>query len=196
VLGAFLLGTWFNRRRGKALGAWLNDGLRGLGGQPTWTFVRSVSSGAQGALRNPNAPFRSFEAGYFLLTREVPPLLLIEWLRGKRDLLSVKADLRSGPKSEFDLVPLDGALRRELDAAAGDQPLSWVALPSGLGVATRAANPDQVAARVRPFVEKYGKSVQRLSVRQRQPNLILFMSLTGAEDRPAADIFNALRRVV
>jgi hypothetical protein len=196
TLGAFMVGTWLNRQRGKSFGKWIDEGLQSQGGRPLWTVVRSISSGAQATLRNPNAPFSSLEVGYFLLTREIPPLFGLELLRGKRDLLSIKADLRKSPAIEFDVVPMNGPLARELDRSAGDQPYTWVELSDGMGLATKAVNPQQVAARVRPFVERYGKSLQRLSVRQRQPNVILFMHLTGVQDRPAKELFEALRRVV
>lgn len=196
TLGAFMLGTWFNRRRGKALGFWIEDGLKSLGGQPAWTFIKSVSSGAVATVRNTNAPFRSLEAAYYLLTREIPPLYGVELLRGKRDLFSIKANLRTPPASEFDVMPLGGKLAQTLDKAAGDEPYIWVELPEGLGLATRDPDPQRLAARVRPYAERYGKAVQRLSVRRRDPNVIVFMHLDGLEDRPSRELFDALKRVI
>jgi hypothetical protein len=38
--------------------------------------------------------------------------------------------------------------------------------------------------------------VQRLSVRRRDPNVIVFMHLDGLEDRPSRELFDALKRVV
>lgn len=196
TLGAFMLGTWFNRRRGKALGFWIEDGLKSLGGQPAWTFIKSVSSGAVATVRNTNAPFRSLEAAYYLLTREIPPLYGVELLRGKRDLFSIKANLGNPPATEFDVVPLGGALAQALDEAAGDEPYTWVGLPNALGLATRDPDPQRLAARVRPFAERYGKAVQRLSVRRRDPNVIAFMHLDGLEERPSRELFDALKRVL
>jgi hypothetical protein len=196
VLGAFLLGTWFNRRRGKALGFWIDAGLKGLGGQTTWTFIKSVSSGAIGTAVNTRAPFRAVEAGYYLLTREIPPLYGIELLRGKRDLFSIKADLSKPPAAEYDVVPLGGALAKQLDRNAGDQPYTWVPLSEGLGLATRDPRAQQIAARVGPFAEKYGKWLQRFSVRDRSPNVLVFLHLEGLEDHPASEVFDALRRAL
>jgi hypothetical protein len=196
TLGAFMLGTWFNRRRGKALGFWIEDGLKSLGGQPAWTFIKSVSSGAVATVRNTNAPFRSLEAAYYLLTREIPPLYGVELLRGKRDLFSIKANLGNPPATEFDVMPLGGALAQALDEAAGDEPYTWVGLPNALGLATRDPDPQRLAARVRPFAERYGKAVQRLSVRRRDPNVIAFMHLDGLEERPSRELFDALKRVL
>jgi hypothetical protein len=144
TLGAFMLGTWFNRRRGKALGFWIEDGLKSLGGQPAWTFIKSVSSGAVATVRNTNAPFRSLEAAYYLLTREIPPLYGVELLRGKRDLFSIKANLRNPPASEFDVVPMGGALARELDRGAGETPYTWVGCLRDWG--WRRANQTQSAS--------------------------------------------------
>ena len=195
VLGAFLLGTWFNRRRGKSLGFWIDAGLKGLGGETTWTFIRTMSSGAVGTARNTRQPFRAVEAAYYLLTREIPPLYGIELACGKRDLFSIRADLRTPPSVEFDVVPQGGALAKELDRNAGDAPYTWVELPKGLALATREPNAERLAARVRPFAENYGKSVQRLSVRGRSPHMLLFIHLTGVEDRPSSEVFDVVRRM-
>jgi hypothetical protein len=196
TLGAFMLGTWFNRRRGKELGHWIDAGIKALGGQPAWTFIKSVSSGAEVTIRNANSPYRTLESGYYLLTREIPPLYLIELLRRKGDLFSIKAELRTPPADEYDVVPLTSKLRRELDTAAGAQPIQWLELPNGLGLATRAADPQKLASRLKPFAERYGKALQRLSVRTRHPNVMMFMHFNGVEDRPSQEIFDALRRVV
>ena len=66
VLGAFLIGTWFNRRRGKALGYWIDAGLKELGGLTTWTFIKSVNSGAVGTAVNTRAPFPRRGSGVLL----------------------------------------------------------------------------------------------------------------------------------
>lgn len=196
LVAGFMLGTWLNRKRGRALGEWVDAGIKRMGGQTTWKFIRSLSSGAQVTVVGANEPYRSVEAGYYLLTRELPPLLAIELLRGKRDLFSLKADLRAVPAIEYDVVPLDGALRRELDVAAAGDPYAWVELPAGLGLATRHREPAKVAARLRPFLERYGEGVQRLSLRARRPNVVLFMHFEGMEDQPPREMFDALRRLV
>ena len=46
------------------------------------------------------------------------------------------------------------------------------------------------------FLERYGRYVQRLSLRRRQPNLVLFVHLNGLERTPAAEFLRALQQAI
>ncbi len=210
LLGGYLAGTWLNRRRSKSLGFWLQSGL-GVLRSPLaanrtqsrgardlrWKWMKTMSSGAQVTVQEAQRPFRQLEVTYLLLTREFAPLWGIELLRGKRDTLIIRGDLRSKPPAEFEVVPIRGKLRDTLDASAGDQPWQWKEMPAGLGLAVRAgASGDEPAARVGAFLQRYGPYIERLSLRDRRPNLILFARLTGIEHSPAAEFLEAVAKVV
>ena len=108
VLG-FLGGAWLNRRRSKAIGMWLRSGLKPVGGQTTWKWIRGMNSAAQVTVEGAAKPYRRMEIGYFMMTREFAPMWGYEWLRGKRDLLSARhrAARRAGVRSR------DRAARRQ-----------------------------------------------------------------------------------
>lgn len=189
---SYLAGTWLNRRRSKAIGAWLQAGLGKLGGRVAWRWIRSMSSGAEVTVAEARPPFRQLQIGYYLLTREFAPLWGIELLRGKRDLLSVRADLRTPPGREFEIVPLQGKLRKELDRAGEGQQWQWTELSAGLGLATRGRPDQRLTQLATAFLEKYGFYVERFSLRRRAPHLIAFIRLSEGEKRPAADLWGAL----
>lgn len=195
VLG-FLIGSWLNRRRSKVIALWLAAGLKPVGGQALWKWIRGMGSGAQVTVESAGKPFRRMEIGYYLMTREFAPLFAYEWLRGKRDLLAARIELRTAPAYEVEIVPVGSELRGRLDAGAGSQPFAWTDGPSGLGIGHRGAGAEQAAQRLRPFVERYGPDIQRLSVRTRQPNIMLFANLTGPLKAPPEEFMAALRRAV
>ncbi len=196
LVAGYLLGRWLNRRRSKAIGEWLQSGVRVLGTQTSWKFPGGVTSGAEVTIINAGAPFRQVEISYHLLTREIPFLWGVELLQGKRDTLAVRADLRAKPRQEFEVVPLRGPLRQTLDQHAGEHPWRWAEMSSGLGMATRAQAGDRIEAGVRAFLDRFGGSVQRLSLRERNPNLVLFVRVPGVQGAPAKEFLQAVRRLV
>lgn len=219
----YLIGTWLNRRRSERIGRWVQSAVGRLGGHPAWKFLRSISSGAQVSVPDANAPFRQFQIAYGLLTRELPPLWALEWMRGRRDTLAVRANLRTEPGGEIEVVPLESFLRRQIDRLAVDQPWTWQIGPAGLGLATRGELNERTLAGVRAFLDRYGTQVQRLSLRpvkrspspapgqdgqaelnlatrqldltrsKTRPHLLLFMSLGRLEHTPAGRFFDDLR---
>ena len=192
----YVAGAWLNRRRSKLLGSWLQAGLGALGGVPTWRWIRSMTAGAEVTVAGATRPFDRVQMAYFLMTREFPPLWGLELLRGKRDTLSIRADLRALPGRTFEVVPLHGRLRQTLDRNAGDQPWLWQEMPAGLGLATRGPADPKLARSVQAFLQRYGAAVERLSLRGRQPHLMLFLRLAGLETRPAAELIRAVKELV
>jgi hypothetical protein len=192
VLG-FLGGSWLNRKRSQTIGMWLRSGLKPVGGQSTWKWIRGMNSAAQVTVEGAAKPFRRMEISYFLMTREFAPLWGYEWLRGKRDLLAARIELRDAPAYEVEIVPRGGKLQKTLDANAGSQPFHWSDGPSGLGIGLRGAGVQPAADRLRPFLDRYGPHIQRLSLRPRQPNIVLFLNLAGPEKASAEEFVRALR---
>jgi hypothetical protein len=192
----FMAGAWLNRRRSKGIGLWLQAGLATLGGQTTWRWIRGMNSGARITVAGANRPFRQVDIGYFLLTREFPLLWGIERLRGKRDLFTLRGDLREAPGNEVEIVPTAGDLRRKLEVQGGTEALWWEDGPAGLAVGGRGEGARAAANKFRPFLERYGVYVQRLSLRPRRPHLMLFMNLSGPEAAPAAELMRLLRKAL
>ena len=192
---SYLAGAWLNRRRGKAIGYWLQAGLASLGGKPAWKVTRSLSTGAEVTVFDAARPLRQIQASYYLLTREIMPLWGIELLRGKRDLLAIRADLRVQPVAEYELVPLQGRLRTLLDGKAGDQPWLWQEMPAGLGLATRGETSRATVQAIGAFAKRHGPYIERLSLRPHQPHLLVFVKLAGLETAPAAEFLRALKNV-
>lgn len=196
LVAGYFVGTWLNRQRSKAIGMWLQAGLGKLGGRVAWRWIRSMTSGAEVNVAETWPPFKQLQISYFLLTREFTPLWGIELLRGKRDLLAVRADLRSPPAQDLTIVPLHGKLRKELDRAAGAVPWHWTELPAGLGLATRVAPEKVLVKRAAAFVNEYGPAIERLSLRRQAPHLIAFFKLAGIEKRPITELWVALGRLL
>ena len=191
----YLAGQWLNRQRSKRLGNWLQAGVGALGGRVAWRWIKSVTSGAEVTVQEARAPYRSLAISYYLLTREFPPLWLLERFRGKRDLLALKADLRLQPAREFEILPINGKLRKELDAASVEAPYQWTDLGHGLAFGGR--NVDKVALdRAGEFMKTYGPYVERISLRRRSPHVMAFFRLTGLERTKSDALWRGMGELV
>lgn len=196
VVAGFLAGQWLNRQRSKRIGTWLQAGLGALGGRVAWKWLRSVNSGAEVTIQEARAPYYNLVVSYFLLTREFAPLWLIERLRGKRDLLSLRAELRQHPVVEFDILPSAGPLRKELERDASGVPVQWLDLGSGLGLATRRKPEQAQIVQAQAFVRALGPFVERVSLRRRQPHVMAFFRLEGLEKTRSEDLWQAIARLI
>lgn len=192
----YLAGVWLNRQRSKAIGSWIQAGLGKLGGRVAWRWIRGMNSGAEVIVAETRPPFRQLQINYFLLTREFAPLWAVERLQGKRDLLAVRGELRNLPDQELTIVPWRGRLRQELDKAAEAVPWHWTELPHGLGLATRVPPSKALVGRVEAFLNDYGPAIERLSVRRRSPQLMVFFKLQGMEKRPLAPLWAAFEKLL
>ena len=110
--------------------------------------------------------------------------------------MSIQAELRSTPAQELTVVPRHGPLAVELDKGAGDIPWHWTELPAGLGLATRLTPAKALIGRVEAFLANYGASVERLSIRRRGAQLVVFLKLDGIEKRPITELWAALERLL
>jgi hypothetical protein len=196
LVAGYMVGQLLNRQRSKRIGSWLQTGLGALGGRVAWKWLRAMSAGAEITVQETRPPYRNLVIGYYLLTREFAPLWLVEWLLGKRDLLSLRADLRTQPGREFDILPLKGKLRKELDAAAEQHTYQWQELANGLGLATQGQPDQQLLQRAQRFLETYGPYVERISLRRRAPHVISFMRLSGLENTKSDALWRALGELV
>lgn len=204
-VAGFLGGQYLNRQHAKRAGKWIQAGLGVLGGRVAWHWSKSISAGAEALVEETRAPYRNIAIAYYLLTREFPPLWLWEQLRGKRDLVAVRANLRFAPPREFEIVPLTGPLRKELDEAAAGQteaggvagmPFRWQELGSGLGFGMREPIHQPTCQKAKDFLASYGPYVERISLRRRSPHLLAFFRLGPLQSRPSSELWKALSELV
>jgi hypothetical protein len=190
----YVIGTWYNRRQGIRALNWLREGLELLGSQLQAAWIGSAASGARIVINKANPPFRQLETIFLLESRELPPLWLVNLLRGKRDELIIKAHLRSPRRGEIEVLPAGSRLERTLRRES--QPAwQWQQGPHGLHIAYRGSQGKTLSAAVIPFLQNYGPSLRRFSWRRDKPHLLLHARLAGLTDQSPIKFFNDLTAV-
>jgi len=194
LVGWFAAGTIYNVRRGSAVMRWMqaepHGGLRLLGGRASVRWLGSTV--VELTVRDAEAPFTSAAVVVFLEPRDLPWWPLSR-LRGRRDTLILRGELRRAPAIEFEaLDPQSWSGRDALPRVPQQWPQRVAAVAAGLDV--RPAN-DAALERAETMLAAAGRTglaVRRLSVRSTAPNFQLHLGLP--DDRQSAhDFFQSVR---
>lgn len=94
----------YNRNRGLTIFRWLRKGMGSLGDDIKSEWLGSSATGVRMSIVHPQSPFYQIEATYLLETREILPYWIYTHLRGRRDGMTILANLRKSPALEIDHV--------------------------------------------------------------------------------------------
>lgn len=199
VLGAFLA-LWFafasayNRRLGVRTYRWIQAGAKTFGGISEGRWFGSSGSGGRLTVAKAARPFRRVEIAFLLETRELLPLWLLNRLRGRRDYMIVKADLRSAPRGDVEILPGDSRRFGAMGSTSGGEAWSMVesSLPAGFAAARRGRETDAWIESVSPLLASDGGSIRRLSVARTSPHVIAEINLPLLMTAPAPEFFARL----
>jgi len=176
--------------------SWLRSGLERLGKLSEARWIGSSGSGARLVVSQPSSPFKRIEVVFLLESREILPLWIFNHLRGKRDEMIIKANLRSAPSQEFEAA-LNGA-RDFKSALAGGQkkPFELLPAPQGFEMARRGKQDDQEIERLSGFISDHAGAVWRISLQRKAPHLILRANLPSLQEKPPEEFFDEVKQLV
>lgn len=186
-------GHLYNRRRGRRLFRWLEEGLDVLGGERESGWIGSPASGARINITHAKAPFRRLEIALLLANRELPFLWFIDHLRSRRDRVIIRATLRSPRRGVLEVSSArhraigprrDGPVRRR------EPSWTWQPAPHGLVVAYEGPGAQRQVAALHPWLDIYGAHLYRLSWRKTDLQLQINVNerRTGPSDKLLAGL--------
>ncbi len=193
VLGSFFGGTQWNVRKGDKFLKWLRGGLPLIGERSTMRWLGS--SVLELKIAQAKDPFRNAETLVLFEPRDVPPLWALGHLRGRRDTLIFRSQLKSAPTFELEAYDAHGWTRR--DVPRSQEGKNWSKLDMGSGELI-AYGSDRAQANAKALVDaaaRAGGKVLRFSVRRSVPNLEVHWVLPDEKSGSAQEFFTALRRV-
>ncbi|MFQ6058194.1 MAG: hypothetical protein ACE5MB_04840 [Anaerolineae bacterium] len=189
----YFVGRQLNRGRGEKLLRWVREGLPVLGEESSVRWLGH--SGFQVQVEGTKPPFRRLGLTILLEPREMLLLWLFNRLRGRRDILVLRGNLRSRPKAELELVKARSRLGRRILSELRDK--GWVReeWEAGLVLAQRGKETAHMIEALAPLLTAYASHVVRLSVRKQTPHFLADFSLAGLEREKAEEIFDGLKRI-
>ncbi len=192
----YVAGSWLNRRRAVSLLRWVREGVQELGGQATMRWL-GRTSGFQVSVKGAKRPFKRIEMMILLEPREVLLLWLFNRLRGRRDMMSFRADLRTRPKIELEIVPRRGGMAKKILKAIEEE--AWAKgeiEDADLMVLLRGREVTPLAERLTPLLRECAPHILRLSLRKQSPHFLANLSLPGLEGTGAEALFALLGEVI
>jgi hypothetical protein len=195
LLGWYVLGWLFNRRRGHALYDWLKTSLQGLGEISETRWLSPLHSSAQFIVKEAQSPFRKLGVVFVLEARENFPVWVFRHLVGRRDELYVRAELRSVPPQEFEVGRKGKAGVGFLTKSEKGDSYSLLSGPGGFEIARRGKSDPPGLERLQAFLDRYAKDIQRLSLQRQSPHLIIRTHMGKILKEPEGEFFEALKSI-
>lgn len=201
LLSAFLgmwyvVGSIFNRRRGTATFDWLQDGLSQFGKLSEARWIGSAGSGARLVIGKPSAPYQRIEVVFLLESREILPLWIVNHLRGKRDEMILKANLRSVPSQELEAAWGNNRDFKKAISGGDNKPFELLPSQDGVEIAIRGTTDNSKVESLANFLSQHQGAVWRVSLQRKAPHLILRANLPTLKEKPAGSFFQEIAQVV
>jgi len=193
LLAGYGVGRWVNQRRAQLISAWLEPGLRALGGHPV---ARPINRSAfRFKVTEARSPYATLAVSVVLLSREVLPVWLLEGLRRRQDVLFWHVKWRRPPGLEAEVVDAHNELGRRGEALAHE--LGWMASQTSGNWRVYGPSPEAVAQAeaMTQLLAEQGITFWRLAVRKEAPHLLLSMPLPEPGRLPSSRLVAALGRL-
>lgn len=182
----------FNRRRGLATYQWLRRGLDQVGEISHSEWIGASNTGARLTILHARKPFRQLEAVFVLETRELLPYWLISRLWGRRDALTIQANLRRQPSDEVIVRRLPAGKPAALVSDAQNQAAETLPVPPGFTIQrieSNSKNGDQALVANQALVsllDQASPAIEGLTLQKKAPHLEIQMAvkpLTGVDSQ-------------
>lgn len=193
IMGWFAIGILYNIRRGNQVLRWMEKGLPRIGERTTFRWLGS--SVAELVIAQAKDPTRRVEILIVLAPRDVPWNWLFAVLRGRHDVLILRADLNSAPRLALELSnPKTWTGRMSLDVVRQEgwqsQEYLGQTLMAPAGLLKMAA---EFLSRLQQPAKKLSPRYDRFSLRKDTPHLEVHIPFPDTKRDDAMAFFIALQ---
>lgn len=191
----YLVGRAVNRGRARVISAWLEPGMRMLGGTP---LVQAVNRTAfRVKVTQARAPFSVVTASVVLLSREVLPIWLWERIHRNSDLVFFHLTLRRDPRIGVEIVNLTRELGRRGKAQA--EHLHWpLATTRGAyHLYCAGSNPsDHPVDKLLTHVADARYAPHRVAIRAHAPHVLVSFAFSEIQRFSSAELMRWMTQLV
>jgi len=193
MVAGYLIGRSVNKRRGQAITAWLEPGMRALGGAPAVQAVNRTAFRVK--VMQARNPFLTVTASVVLISRESLPTWLWEALNRRQDVLIFHLTLKQAPTMEADVVNPASDLGRRGEAQVKDLGWSSVEAEEGYRLYHSATTPPGDVRALAAEAARKGLAPWRVAVRRNPPHILISLPMPDIRSVPSADLMRWLTRL-
>jgi hypothetical protein len=191
----YFIGAIINRRLGLSVFEWLRSGLEQLGKLSEVRWIGSSGSGARLVVAQAGAPFQRVEVVYLMESREIMPLWLFNRIRGKRDEMIIRANLRSVPGQELEAARHSSRAFQQALSNPETKPFELLPDYAGFELARRGQNDIQATERFKELLNKHSDAIMQVSLQRKSPHLILRAAIPPLRSEPSGKFFDDIRQL-
>jgi hypothetical protein len=188
-------GALINRQRSQTTLRWLIAGAKKAGKPGMIRWRGRMQSAGRLDVTDLRPPYRSMELIFVLEPRGNLPIWIFKHLKGQRDELFIRADLRSLPDPEIEAGP-QGSRSVQSRLAEPEKGYQKKEDTGAFDIAWRGKESNSTLVRVQKFLEKYPGTNIRISLGQEVPHLALRVYLGKLLRQPPEQFFDDLREAV
>lgn len=195
LIVGYLVGRAVNRGRARAISAWLELGMRTLGGTP---IVQAVSRTAfRVKVTQARAPFSVVTASVVLLSREVLPIWLWEWIHRHSDIVFFHLTLQRSPRIGMEIVNPTCELGRRGKAQAEHLHWSLAMTRGAYHLYYAESNPsDHLVDKLLTHVADARYAPYRVAVRAHAPHVLASFAFSEIRHFSSAELMRWITQLV
>jgi hypothetical protein len=172
----YVAGAIINYRRAEIVSRWLQDGLDEIGALSGMGWLTALHTAGRLAIRDAKPPFQTVELLFALESRENLPVWVFRHLLGRRDELYIRAELRTVPKTEFEVERTN----RQKDSS------------ERYSITCSGRKSEALEGKLNDLLANYPHAILKLSLKPKKPHLLIRLNLDDLRSGEARDLYHSL----
>ena len=194
MVAGYLVGRVVNKRRVQVVSAWLEPGMRSLGGAPTVQAVNRTAFRVK--VTQARNPFAVVTATVVLISRESLPTWVWELIQRRHDLLVFHVTLKRAPAMEAEIANVSSVPGQRGEAEAKLHGWTTAQVDGPYRVYHSATTAPDEACALAADVAGGRFAPWRVAVRRHAPHLLVSLPAPDIRDVSSMELTRWLRRLV
>ena len=193
LTGWFFIAAQWNARRNHEALRWLRSGLPQVSERTSMNWMGTT--GVRLDMSEAKEPFKSVEVLTLMEPRDVVPLWILSHLRGRRDVMIVRGNLRRHARVEFDLIKAGSWSGKDVLRRGIPKEWTQATLSDGMLLASEGPDATRSAQEIKARLAKLSPQLTRVSVRRTVPHIEMHLLSPWKGSQASPDVMKLFKAV-